>query len=106
LGPEVMVETLKRFGFEGEFQPLPSLALGAQNVSLLEMVKAYGALANQGLQAEPVAILRIEDAQGRVLVEAKQELKPLLKKEETFLLTHMMEHVFLEGGTGHRVASL
>lgn len=106
LGAEVMVETLKRFGFEGEFQPLPSLALGAQNVSLWEMVKAYGALANQGVQAEPMAILRIEDGRGKVLYEAEPQLKPILKKEEAFILIHMMEHVFLEGGTAHRVASL
>jgi 1A family penicillin-binding protein len=106
LGPETLVETLKRFGFKREYKPLPSLALGAQNMTLLELVKGYSALANQGVQAEPQAIVRIEDAEGQVLFEAQPKLTPILNETETFILIHMMEHVFAEGGTGHRVASL
>ena len=106
LGPETMVETLKRFGFKGDFKPLPSLALGAQNVTLLELVNAYGALANQGYLTEPSAIVRIENGQGEVLYEAEPKPTQILDPIDTYVLTHMMEHVFAPGGTGHRVSSL
>ena len=106
LGPETMVETLKRFGFKGDFKPLPSLALGAQNVTLLELVNAYGALANQGYLTEPSAIVRIENGQGEVLYEAEPKPTQILDPIDTYVLTHMMEHVFAPGGTGQRVSSL
>ena len=44
-----------------------SLALGSGEVTLLDMVKAYGVLANQGTRLEPYAVERIEDRSGRVL---------------------------------------
>ncbi|EGL83860.1 penicillin-binding protein, 1A family [Caldalkalibacillus thermarum TA2.A1] len=106
VGEENFVHTLHRFGFERTFQPLPSLALGAQNVTLLEMVKGYSAFANQGVQAEPLAITRIEDRNGNVLVEEHPRLESILEPNNTFILNRMLEHVFAEGGTAYRVASV
>ncbi|GAA0357761.1 transglycosylase domain-containing protein [Bacillus horti] len=105
LGEQSLVDTLKRFGFERDFRPLPSLALGAQNVSLFEMVQGYSILANEGVKAEPIAILRIEDRNGNVIVQegaVQQEL--VLDKADTFILTRMLRSVFEQGGTGFRVA--
>jgi penicillin-binding protein 1C len=58
-----------------------SLVLGGGEVKLLEHVGAYTAFANEGAAAKPVAILRVEDSSGRVLYEAKPELKPVLDPE-------------------------
>ncbi len=106
LGEEMMVDTLHRFGIERPFQPLPSLALGAQNVTLAEMVRGYGALANEGKLTEPVAILRIEDRHGEVLVNEEPEETQVLDPGQTFILNRMLRSVFEPGGTGHRVSSL
>lgn len=106
LGEETFVDTLHRFGFEGPFQALPSLALGAQNVTLFDMVKGYSALANEGVQAKPIAVTRIEDKNGQVLVDENMEHQQLLEPDLTFILNQMLGSVFEPGGTGHRVASM
>lgn len=62
-------ETLSRVGL--------SMALGGAEVKLLDMVSAYSVFANGGQKVEPVAILKIEDGNGKVIFENKE-----LKKEK------------------------
>ena len=52
-------------------RPVPSLALGTFPVSPFEMASAFGTFANEGVQIEPTAIMRIEDRKGQMLYEAK-----------------------------------
>jgi 1A family penicillin-binding protein len=106
LGEETLVDTLHRFGIDRPLKPLPSLALGAQGISLYEMVKGYTALANQGQLNQPLAILKIEDRQGNIIVNEQTETTQTLDPDYTFILNRMMRSVFEPGGTGHRVASV
>jgi penicillin-binding protein 1A len=51
-----------KLGIETEkFMPYPSICLGTMDISVFEMVGAYGAFANGGTWTEPVFITRIED---------------------------------------------
>ena len=52
-----------------EFQPFPSMSLGAQEITPLEQAIGYGALANDGVRMEPYYVERIEDADGKVLFQ-------------------------------------
>lgn len=110
LGEQTLVDTLHQFGIQRNFRPLPSLALGAQNVSLFELARGYALLANEGKHAEPLAILRIEDRNGNVLVEeqpvAQAQQEQVLDPANSFILTRMLRSVFEEGGTGFRVAHM
>jgi 1A family penicillin-binding protein len=56
----------------------PSIVLGGWEVKLLDMVSAYGVFATEGLRTPPVAILRIEDAQGNIIEENKKSSKRVL----------------------------
>jgi 1A family penicillin-binding protein len=103
LGEQTLVNTLHRFGLSRSFSALPSLALGAQNISLFEMVQAYGVLAYEGARTAPVAILRIEDREGKVLVSTERESTQVLDQAYTFILNRMLRSVFEPGGTGHRL---
>lgn len=105
LGEETLVDTLQRLGMERPFKPLPSLALGAQNVSLFEMVRGYSAFANEGKLLKPLAILKIEDRHGKIILDEQLETKQILDPAYTFILNRMMRSVFEAGGTGHRVAA-
>lgn len=105
LGEETLVDTLQRLGMERPFKPLPSLALGAQNVSLFEMVRGYSAFANEGKLLKPLAILRIENRHGKIILDEQLETKQILDPAYTFILNRMMRSVFEAGGTGHRVAA-
>ncbi len=76
-------ETLKRVGL--------SLTLGGGEVRLVDMVTAYSAFANEGYKVEPVAILKVEDINGKVLEEVKPEKgKRVLSEEQAFLIADIL----------------
>ena len=106
IGADKVIDTARKLGITSPLSPLPSLALGSFPVSPFEMVYAFGAIANQGVKTEPVAVLRIEDAQGRVLYEASPASERVIEPEYAYVLTKLMESVFEPGGTGYRVAHL
>ena len=55
---------------------VPSLALGASDVTLAQLTAAYGAFANGGVVREPVLIRRVEDSDGKVLFRRAGEVAP------------------------------
>ena len=67
IDPKYVVSYAKNFGFETEFNPYPSLALGGADVKVMEMVKAYNVFANEGKLVEPIFILRIYDRNGKII---------------------------------------
>jgi penicillin-binding protein 1A len=103
-GIENVVQTATNLGIEGEFNYVPSLALGTQEVSLLEMVRAYTAFANHGQIVEPVYIQRIEDNEGNIIFKndgvtyGKRAFGP----ETSEKLLQMMRFVISQG-TGVRI---
>ncbi|CAG7652955.1 transglycosylase domain-containing protein [Paenibacillus allorhizosphaerae] len=105
-GPDRVIEMAKRMGITSPMKPVPSLALGTFPVSPYEMASAFGILANQGVRAEPTAIIRIEDRRGRILYEAKPRQETIIEPAYTYVLTQLMESVFDQGGTGSRVSSV
>ncbi|WP_082053654.1 transglycosylase domain-containing protein [Gordoniibacillus kamchatkensis] len=106
IGPQTVVDMAKKMGFTSPLNPVPSLALGASPVTPLEMASAFAIIANQGVRAEPTAIVRIEDAAGKVLYQASPSAAKIIEPSYAYVLTNMMESVFEEGGTGSRVSSL
>ena len=62
-----IVEVARRLGFTGRLEPRPSLALGAGEVSLIELTAAYAVFANGGRGVWPHGIEEIRDASGQVL---------------------------------------
>jgi len=84
-------------GVGGDF---PSIALGTANVSLLELVSAYTTFANQGVHIDPIAVTRIEDKEGNVLVEYFPDYSgEAISPETAYLMIDMMRGV-IRGGDG------
>lgn len=76
-------ETLERVGL--------SLTLGGGEVRLLELTGAYAAFMNKGYKVEPIAILKVEDADGKVLEEVEPEKgKRVLTEEQAYLIAHIL----------------
>ncbi len=76
-------ETLKRVGL--------SLTLGGGEVKLLELTSAYGAFMNGGYKVSPIAILRVEDKDGKVLEETKPDHGPsVLNPDFAFQITNIL----------------
>lgn len=95
LSTETVVDTTRKFGITSELPTVPSLALGSASLSLLEMVRAYGVIANGGKEVKPYTIEKIVDNRGRVLYEKREFIgKQVLDKQKTFILTHLMTGMF------------
>lgn len=101
VGVDKTVELAKRLGVKSPLAPDLALALGTSEVTLLEMVSAYGAVANGGVFTAPHAVSRVEDDEGNVLFEARITEREVLDPRVAFQLTTMLRGV-VERGTGFR----
>lgn len=90
LGEETLVDTAKRLGITSSLQAIPSLALGTEEVSILEMLKAYSTFANEGYEITPHFIRKVEDINGNVLYEYKEEKKSILNKSTVYILNELL----------------
>jgi 1A family penicillin-binding protein len=85
----------------GQMPQVPSLALGAAEVTLQSLTAAYGSFANGGQSVKPLMLRRIEDEEGRVLFEEKPELTPAFSKTTAFIVANMLTDV-INAGTAYR----
>ncbi len=69
LGEEGLVEFASRLGIASDLEAIPSLALGTEEINILDMMKGYASFANEGYKIEPHFIRRVEDMNGNVLYE-------------------------------------
>ena len=93
--------TARRLGIESDLPQVPSLALGTGEVTLLEMVSAYGAFANEGMWTRPILITRVEDQTGEVIYTAPFDQRRALSPGAAYLMNSMMADV-VNRGTGWR----
>ncbi|AFY34977.1 transglycosylase domain-containing protein [Calothrix sp. PCC 7507] len=87
-------------GIKSELKPTYSLALGSNEVNLLELTSAYGSFATQGLHIEPHGIRRILNRRGEVVWSADFRLKRALDAESAAIMTWMLRNVVTEGTGG------
>ncbi|TAJ13582.1 peptidoglycan glycosyltransferase [Marinilabiliaceae bacterium JC017] len=101
VGVDEVVDLAHEMGIESEMPPVPSIALGTAELSLLEMVGAYSTFVNYGRPVEPVGLLRIEDRKGNVLYEYEEPKHPrqVYSEEVAHFMIEMMRGV-VERGTG------
>nr|WP_204102765.1 penicillin-binding protein 1A [Spirulina major] len=99
VGWNPIVKLAKDMGIESELKPTYSLALGASEVTLLELTSAYGTLANKGLHPESHGIARILDREGKVIYEAKEKPKQAIDEDSAAIMTWMLRSV-VDSGTG------
>ena len=101
-GPEAVVEMSHKLGITSEIPVQPSIALGAVDITVHDMVAAYSTFANQGVYVKPQFILRIEDKNGANIYEPIMESHDVLSKDVAFAVIKLLEGV-TEGGSGERL---
>jgi len=94
----------RRMGLNDRIQGYPSIALGAFEVTPLEIAGAYTAFANDGKRVEPRVLRQVVGADGHVLKDYREEPKEVLRPEVAYLMTNLMEGV-INHGTGAGVRS-
>nr|WP_297784528.1 transglycosylase domain-containing protein [uncultured Allomuricauda sp.] len=97
VGPSSVASIAKSMGVTKEIPEVPSIALGTPDVSVYEMVGAFGTYANQGVYVKPVMVTRIEDKNGTVLYEYTPVTKDVLSKDVAYAMVNLLEGVTLSG---------
>ncbi len=105
VGVPATVKMAQALGITSPIYPNYASALGASEVTLMELTRAYSVFPNQGYLLEPIFIERIEDRDGRVLVEEKPQRRQVIDAYTAQTMTHLMIGV-VERGTGTRVRVL
>ncbi len=106
LSPLIVIETARRLGITSDLEEVPSLALGVNDVSVFEMVGAFGTFVNKGEHITPYYIDRIEDKNGNLIHQFTPKKKPAMSEEHAYLMTYMLRGGFEESaGTSQGVAS-
>ncbi|MBP3921191.1 MAG: PBP1A family penicillin-binding protein [Bacilli bacterium] len=94
LGEETLVNLAHRIGIEEKLEAIPSLALGTEEISLIEMMEAYGTLASLGYKNKPYLIEKIEDSNGNTLYEHKDNPSLVLNSSQAFILNEMLTSTY------------
>jgi membrane peptidoglycan carboxypeptidase len=106
LTPEKVVEMAQKLGMPGDFEPMcPTMVLGTENASPLDMAGVYSVFANRGVRKQPAIITRVERVgdEGEVTLLYKQpprQGETVLTPQQADLVTHTLEGV-ITNGTGH-----
>nr|WP_096671642.1 penicillin-binding protein 1A [Dolichospermum compactum] len=97
IGFEPTIKLAHDMGIKSELKPNYSLALGSNEVNLLELTNAYGTFANQGNYIEAHGIRRILNREGDVIWAAKYKSKPVLDADSSAIMTWMLRNVVTDG---------
>ena len=94
LGEDVLVNTAKRMGIKSTLDPIPSLALGTCELTMLDFARAYATLASGGVKNELSFINKVEDMNGNVLYEKKNSNELVLNESYTYILNELMTSTY------------
>ena len=104
VGIENVIATAHALGIVSPLRPDPSLALGTNNVTLLELTSAYAVLANGGAAALPFGVESVEDSSGNVLFrQPGGGREQVANSDDIAQMTRMLEGV-IDHGTGRAAA--
>lgn len=90
LGEDALINVAKRVGIKSKLQKVPSLPLGTNEINIIEMASGYSAFANLGYKIKPHFIKKIEDKDGNVLYEYKEEKNAVLNASICFILNNVL----------------
>jgi penicillin-binding protein 1A len=105
LGPKQVINYARRLGLESEIPPYLAVALGAAELTLVEMTSAYSVFPNQGVRMRPYSVLKVTDREGNVLEENRPEPKDAIRADTAFVMTNLLRGV-VQRGTGQKAAAL
>lgn len=100
--PQSVADIMKKMGVYSPIDPVPSMFLGTSDITLYEMVGAYGTFANRGVFTQPIFVTRIEDRHGNVISTFRSEKRDAIDEQTAYLMTDLMRGV-VDAGSGGRL---
>ena len=105
IGVRYAVDYARNMGIESPLSENLSLALGTSGVTVQEMVRAFGVLANEGKKVEPYFIRKIVDRTGSIFEEQAPKVEPVIDAKVAYITTSVLQDV-VQRGTGWRVRAI
>lgn len=100
--PQTIVNMAKKMGIVSRIDPVPSIFLGTSEITVKEMVGAYGTYANKGVYIKPRFISRIEDSKGNEVARSIPQKHEVMSAKTAYLMTNLLQGVVRQG-TGRRL---
>lgn len=94
LGNDTLVDTMKQVGLKENLQSIPSLALGTNEINMLDYACAYTTLASGGYKRDIHLIRRVEDMNGNLLYEYKPKEELVLNTNYVFIINQMLTNAY------------
>ncbi|MFM2385629.1 MAG: hypothetical protein RL660_386 [Bacteroidota bacterium] len=91
VGIKSFVDFCRKCGIESKIEEYPSLALGAFEISLIEMLRTYTMFPNYGINTKPIYITRIEDRNGNLLENFVPDRKEVINEQTAYKMIRMMQ---------------
>jgi len=102
VGESNVINAARRNGITSPLTPVPSIALGAEGVTPVELVAAYAPFANGGMRVKPRLIERIEAPDGTLLWSSEPQRVPAMDPIDAYEITQMLQGV-VNYGTGKTI---
>ena len=90
LGEEALINVARRVGITSKLESVPSLPLGTNEISIVEMASGYSAFANLGYKVKGHLIEKVVDASGKVLYKANNKKELVLNSSLVFILNNLL----------------
>jgi len=105
VGYRRIADLAHRLGLNEAIRPYPAMAIGAFEVTPLEMVRAYTAFANDGLLSQLIPVRTVVDESGSAIFSPEAKSERVLSPQVSYMLTSLLQSVMNEGtGAGVRAA--
>ena len=105
VGEPAVIAAARRNGITSPMSPVPSIALGAEAVTPLELVASYAPFANGGTRVKPRLVTRIEAPDGTLLWISETHLSPAMDAQDAYAITQMLQGV-VNYGTGRSIRDM
>ena len=102
VGPRPVADLARNLGVSSNIPNVPAIALGTPDLSVYEMVGAYGAFANKGIYVKPIMVTKIEDRNGKIVFQSTPKTKDVLSEESSYVTLKLLEGV-TKFGSGARL---
>ena len=100
VGYDKVVDLAHRSGINEDVKATPAMAIGSYDATPLEMAGVYTVFANQGVRVQPTFITRVNQPDGKLILDQKPEKKNVLDPRVTAVIVDMLQEVMRSGTAG------
>jgi penicillin-binding protein 1B len=100
IGPSRIARTAKEFGFPEDFEPVPAIPLGVEEVTVREMTGAYTAFPNLGVRVDPFLLTEVRTRNGKRLFRQEVQKTRVASEESAYVVHTLLRGVVRRGTAG------